>query len=607
MPNKSNNKKHVIVNLFLIITLLVSLYYFVNFIIIDKDINNLINSFILVLFTLCYVIFSINFKAKSKGLVLLSSLLLISFYAFNILNNYNIITIKNNKMVNLSGKSIDEVIDWSVKNNIKLEEDYEYSDMVEENYVISQSIKEGKELKDTDTLKIAISDGPSPNKEVLIPDMKTWESEQVISFVEDNFLSNVDIKFDSSKDKEGTVIDQSTKGTIKRNDNLKITFSYGEELDFESVSLKELVGLSKFRAKFYLEEHHVKYKFEDDYSNKYKKGIVMKQSEKPGTEIKINDKEITVTISKGKKIKLIDFSGKSIKDVTKWIIKNHLKVKFEEKYDDSIKKNTIIGCDKKAGDIVTSGDTLKVYVSLGKLKMKDFKDLASFYTWANKYDIDYEEEYEFSDKVAVGEIIRFSIKSGEVIKNGDVIKVVISNGNQIKMPDVEGLTKEKAISILKENNIKYNIVYRSSDDIPAGKVISQSIRSGSKISENTTVTITVSKGKATERRETSSRPSGNHGNNNSGGSSSTTPSTPSTPTCNKCTITGVKVVVRENLSGGYNAVANALSSFIKSKCPGIRVNIYGDDTSGKAPGTILSGNPEGEYTSCSTINITLAK
>ncbi len=331
----------------------------------------------------------------------------------------------------------------------------------------------------------------------------------------------------------------------------------------------------------------------------------MKQSEKPGSEIKIDDKEITVTVSRGKKIKVIELKGKSIKEVTKWIIKNHLKVKFEEKYDDSIKKNNIIGCDKKAGDIVTSGDTLKVYVSLGKLKMKDFKDLSSFYTWANKYNIPYEEEYEFSDKIAVGEIIKFSIKPGEIIKNGDVIKVIISNGNQIKMPDVEGLSKEKAISILKENNIKYNIVYRSSDSVAAGKVISQSIRSGSKISENTTVTITISKGKSTEKRENTSNSSSSNGN--SGNSSSTTPSTPSTPTCNKCTITGVKVVVRENLSGGYSAVASALTSYIKSKCPGIRVNISGDDTSGKAPGTILSGNPEGEYTSCSTINITLAK
>ena len=239
-----NNKKHIIVNICLVIALLLSIYYFVNFLIIDKDINSLINSFILVLFTLFYVVFSIRFKAKSKVLVLFSSLLLICFFVFNILNTNNIINIKNTRMINLSGMSMDEVIDWSVKNNIKLEEEYEFSDMIDENFVISQSVKEGKNLKDVDVLKIAISDGPSPVKEVVIPDMKSWNKEQVITFVEDNYLSNVDVKFVSSKSKEGTVIEQSTKGTIKRNDNLQLTFSYGEELDFESVSLKQLVGMT---------------------------------------------------------------------------------------------------------------------------------------------------------------------------------------------------------------------------------------------------------------------------------------------------------------------------------------------------------------------------
>ncbi|MBQ6477580.1 MAG: PASTA domain-containing protein [Bacilli bacterium] len=607
MPKKNKSNKHIIVDIFLVITFLLSVAYFVGNIIIDKDINELINSFILVLFTLFYVVYSIKFKAKSKSIVFMSSLLLIAFYTFNILNTNNIISIKNTRMINLSGKSIDYVVNWSVKNNIKLEEEYEYSDMVKENFVITQSVREGEALKDIDTLKIAISDGPSPSKEIVIPDMSGWKKEEVISFVEENFLGNVDIKFKSSKSKEGTVIEQSRKGTMKRSDNIKITFSYGEELDFESVSLRELVGMSKFRAKFYLEEHHVKYKFKDDYSDKYKKGIVMKQSEKPGTEIKIDDKEITVTVSRGKKIKVIELKGKSIKEVTKWIIKNHLKVEFEEKYDDKIKKNTVIGSDKKKGDIVTSGDTIKVYVSLGKLRMKHFKDLAEFYEWANKHNVKYEEEHEFSDKVAVGEIIKFSVKEGEVIKSGDVIKVIISNGNQIKMPDVVGLSREKAISILKDNNIKYSIVYRSSSEVSEGKVISQSIRSGSKISENTTVTITVSKGKnVEERRDTNNKPSSNSsnsGNNNhSSGGGSSTP----TPTCNSCSFRPAEIYSVLEQYNNCNSAASALRSSLTRKCSGLKVNVTCKKADGYDSADFISGFDGGTVSSCDTVSIVLA-
>ena len=105
------------------------------------------------------------------------------------------------------------------------------------------------------------------------------------------------------------------------------------------------------------------------------------------------------------------------------------------------------------------------------------------------------------------------------------------------MIDVTNMTKNKATKELKNAGIKYNITYRSSDTVEEDVVISQSIRAGSEINTNTTVTIVVSSGKAkTEARNNNTGNNKNNNNNSSNGnngnnnSSTTNPSTPSTPT-----------------------------------------------------------------------------
>ena len=50
--------------------------------------------------------------------------------------------------------------------------------MVEEYYVINQDIEPDTKLNEIKKLTIAISEGPNPEKEVIIPDMDTWNSFQ---------------------------------------------------------------------------------------------------------------------------------------------------------------------------------------------------------------------------------------------------------------------------------------------------------------------------------------------------------------------------------------------------------------------------------------------
>ena len=65
---------------------------------------------------------------------------------------------KTNKMIDLSNKSIDEIKEYAIKNELNLEIDYKFSD-IEKDKIISQSIEVDSNINKNDNLKIIISKG----------------------------------------------------------------------------------------------------------------------------------------------------------------------------------------------------------------------------------------------------------------------------------------------------------------------------------------------------------------------------------------------------------------------------------------------------------------
>ena len=207
-----------------------------------------------------------------------------------------------------------------------------------------------------------------------------------------------------------------------------------------------------------------------------------------------------------------------------------LSIVWKNRYDDSVKENNIIEANYKEGDIIEQGSVVKIVFSRGSLTLPKFESFHDFQDWATEYNIPYEEVHEFSDTVEAGSVISYSYKVGEAIKNQDTIKVVISDGVKKTVPNVIGLSKREAQTKLNNAGLKVNFVYRNSSETK-DKVLNQSIRSGSEVSNGTTITVTLSNGK-----------SGNSSGGNSGGSTPTPTPTPTpepepvTPTCKDITV-----------------------------------------------------------------------
>lgn len=588
---KDKKKKNTIINILVILTIISCLGYFGGTILNGVNLKDIVLALLLLLFTVFFVSVSVTNPSKKKGSNILALIVLIIYQAFSCLVMFNIIKMPTIKvMENLVDKSLSSAVKWTTDNKIDLEQIYEYSDVVSEYHVIYQNVKPGTKLKNVKKLILTISEGPNPSKEIIIPSMIGWESETVLKYIEDNHLTNIKVEFVKSTSKANTLIEQSKSGNVRRNEEIKFVFSYGEERDFSEIKLSNLTNKSKYEAMFYLAKNGIKYEFVYDFSDSIKKDNVISQNVEAGTMISLTGENVVmvkVTISKGPKIIVPDLKTMSVEEVTSWIIKNKLKVEFKDAYDENIAENKIISASHNKGDAVSEGTVITITISNGKLRMPSFKSLSEFREWATKYNINYDEQHEFSDSVAIGDVIRYSYKKGDTIKNNDTIIVTISDGKKISVPSVIGLTKSAAEAKLKSAGLNYNFVYRYNGNVEKGKVSNQSISAGSTVSAGTTVTVTISNGKA---------PSNNGNGGNSGG---TTP-TPK-PSCENILFfiqngnTGSQVL---SATRSANPKFNITATFVDS-CSN------GDSVSGSVCNA--SSYDAKELSTCNKINLIIVK
>lgn len=563
----------------------------------DKtQLDTLISLSLSTIFAISFII--IGIKEKRKWPILLGSITLILLNGWQMTQNLDIFSFSNNTLISFTNKSLTEVMKWSEKNNIEIETIYEYSDITKEYHVINQSIEPQTNLKDIKKLTVAVSEGPNPDKEIIIPNMDTWNSDRVLKFIKDNYLTNVEVEFIESPKVKDTVIEQVGSGNQKRSDLIKLTFSKGEEKE-ESIKLIDLTNKTKFEATFWLKQHDISYEIENDFSNKIKRNNTIKQSKKAGTVIK-SDEKITLTISKGPKIKVPDLTKMTTTKITDWIIKNKLKVEFNEQYDDTIKNNKVIKANYNKGDEIEQKTLVIITLSKGKLTMPKVNDLDTLKSWLEKYQIPYQEEYQFDDNIENGKIIKTSHKQGDTIKNGETIIITISQGKKIKVPKLVGMKKQDIIKKLKEININYNFIYEYNNKIEKDIAIAQSMKENSEVAANTTITITLSNGQ--KKSNTTAN------KNTNVPSSSNNPAPSQEPSCVPKTYT-VSSKIRDIFTSydGYDAVKNALYSFFAENYSNVKINIIGIKDSGMSAGSYVDGlKPGSTITSCNNTPYTIS-
>ncbi|CAI36186.1 serine/threonine protein kinase PknB [Corynebacterium jeikeium K411] len=101
------------------------------------------------------------------------------------------------------------------------------------------------------------------------------------------------------------------------------------------------------------------------------------------------------------------------------------------------------------------------------------------------------------DKIARGKAIGTDPAANASVARGTEIKLLVSSSREITdVPDLTGKTTEEAVKLLKDAKLVLNneVKEEASDDVPKGKIITQTPPQGSQVSAGTKVTITVSTG-----------------------------------------------------------------------------------------------------------------
>ena len=219
-----------------------------------------------------------------------------------------------------------------------------------------------------------------------------------------------------------------------------------------------------------------------------------KNNKKDDTQITQEEKETVV---------MIDLKGKTLSEAEKDLKELGLKVtEAGTEVSDTYEKGEIIAQDVSEGETVKAGTTIKVTVSAGteeeNAKEVDVPDVtgktsdAAMATLEDK-NLTVSREFEFSNDVPAGQVIRQDPKSGSTVKEGTKVTIYVSQGSEsVKVPDVRGKSEADAKAALSEFAVTTTTEH--SDSVASGNVISQSIDAGQYADKGAAITIVISSG-----------------------------------------------------------------------------------------------------------------
>lgn len=145
-------------------------------------------------------------------------------------------------------------------------------------------------------------------------------------------------------------------------------------------------------------------------------------------------------------------------------------------------------------DICGDGEELIVPDVLGQTRERAVKTLEDM-----GFTVDVAEAYD--DNTAEGNVISTTPSAESKGTRGSVVRLVVSKGKEekeeeISVPKIEGLTESEAKSTLKSAGLESGTARSAfSDTVEEGRIISQSIKKGTKVPKGTAVSYEVSKGK----------------------------------------------------------------------------------------------------------------
>lgn len=198
-------------------------------------------------------------------------------------------------------------------------------------------------------------------------------------------------------------------------------------------------------------------------------------------------------------VEVRSYVGMNLTEAERLIEADGLKCTVNYSYSSEYANNLVMRQNINAGQKVKTGRFIELTVSQGSqtFSMPSITDmtLSQARVLLSKYDVKIESEDVVDDTVAAGLIINQIPEEGAELSAGETIKVTVSKGKEITVPDLKGRTEDDAMVFLVIQGLTLGETTRAeSYEYSEGVVIGQSLTPGDTVLEGSGIDIVVSTG-----------------------------------------------------------------------------------------------------------------
>ena len=194
--------------------------------------------------------------------------------------------------------------------------------------------------------------------------------------------------------------------------------------------------------------------------------------------------------------------GQQYSDVQKTLTSLGLLVKATYQEADNYEEGQVMTQSVAEGEMVKTGATINVTVCSGKevisLPALEGKEQSAAEQALKDLGLTADMQFAYDNSVKVGYVISTNPASGSDVVKGQQITVTVSQGPETKtgtVPSVVKMTQADAQAAIIAAGFKVgSITEGSSDEVTEGRVISQSVVSGTKMDQGKTIDLVVSTG-----------------------------------------------------------------------------------------------------------------
>ncbi|MGN7478646.1 Stk1 family PASTA domain-containing Ser/Thr kinase [Solibacillus silvestris] len=178
----------------------------------------------------------------------------------------------------------------------------------------------------------------------------------------------------------------------------------------------------------------------------------------------------------------------------------------EERNNEEVEAGKVIETNPAANREREKGSTIDLIVSIGKAPkpMTDFVGSQRDQVMPFLKDFnDHEFVEEYSSEHAVGEIYEQSPKAGEevIFSETDVVLKVSKGKEELDVRDLTAFNEANRKEYEKSSNFKVKVTGEEHSDQPAGEVIRQTPKAGTKLEKGGTINVVISKGPAAKKEK----------------------------------------------------------------------------------------------------------